>query len=393
MSRQQLELLVNDDSLRVPFGIVELQAAEGQLANLNVQRQPSVPAVPEDIRKLSENAWQIILPNEWFRLVFYYVSLIAYEPIANVNAISTPEAWQSTLDAARSASPNRPVANTLVFDGLPAAENCFPRIVSQAAFHAIHRIMTWTEFQWTVQPYNRLKPAQTPTPDAQESTRTKILVVFSSDPTRSREQIENIKTQLSFVPEFFDELRPINQEMVPDVSYLQVDNSSGKPICRTRSLLPDQSQVLSEALVHVDTSIPWDAMVYGDSLADSILHAYDLHNALPAKRIWPANCPEFPHNWARRELSDDIPRYPGEPDVNIAVYPKGPERLLLDRWLFWSWQSGRWTWAEIYEDERRKASLARDKRDASGNPDRARTARKRASDYAEWIKCSLRSGR
>ena len=403
MSRQQLELLVSDDSMQVPFGIVELQAAEGQLANLNLDQLPTLAGLHPEIVQDVEQTVKLMKLNEWGRLAFFYLSFIPHELPNDKDAIPDREAWLQVLSQAQKEVEPRWIADVMFFDGLPDPTDWRPRIISLAASHSIHDVMASDirpRQTLPIFPYERLngpqppvsrQPAANPQPE-----KRKILIVISPDPERVWDQIQKIKTQLSFVPEFFDELRPTNQEMVAGVSYLQVDNSSGKPICRTRSLSPDRTEVIYQEIAHIKTSMPWDAMAYGDNLANSFLKAYDLQAVLPPPgdgRKWPADCPEHPCNWLLRSLDDPMPPYPGEPDLKLAPYPKGKEKLELDRWLFWTWKSGRVTWPEICKKSIKFGRLARPKKDpetplkkAPGKADsQARTAKRRALAYAEWI--------
>jgi len=400
MSRHQLEQLVSDASLQVPFGIVELQPVPGQIAELNLSRKSISPDLPIEIRDLVDRSVCTMLPNEWAGLVFFYVSLIPYQLPENKDLFSTPESWQETLEHARAASPTRPIANVMFFDGLPATPDCYPRIISLAAFNAIQRVMAINDLELRVWPYERFNGHQSPTTQqtaaTQEPEKVKLLVVISPYPEQAWDQIQKIKTQLSVVPEFFEQFRPSNQEMVPGITYLQVDNTGGDPVCQARSLSPDQGQIISETIAHIQTSKPWSAMVYGDNLASAILDAYDLSVSLPPPgngRKWPADCPEHPCNWLTRRLDEPMPPYPGEPDSSIATYPKAVDKLELDRWLFWSWQCGRWSWPKIYEASSAFGQLARPKDRISEEPDKSRTARTRAANYAEWMGYKLRPGR
>ncbi|HBJ35361.1 MAG TPA: hypothetical protein DDZ51_11545, partial [Planctomycetaceae bacterium] len=164
--------------------------------------------------------------------------------------------------------------------------------------------------------------------------------------------------------------------------------------CYARYVTDDQDRVMGDDVPHIKTSIAWQSLVYGDNLGKAILRSYDINATLPPpgpKRRWPAPLPVHPVNWLTRSIDSEMPDFPGEPS-NTQPYGHSIDRLMLDRWLFWSWQCGRWTWPEICAHGSEIGPLARWKEDAGKNPDQSKTAKKRAKEYGDWIGVTLRRG-
>ena len=401
VTRQQLEAIVSDPSLQVPFGVVELSLANGQIEDLRLEQIPGTEQVHVGIRDEVRRTLAAMKLNEWGRLVFFYLSHVPVECPANM---PDHAAWEVFLaDVNRQLHP-RAIANVMFFDGLPDPNDHRPRLISLAAHDAIHEVMTTDGREtrplpaFSIKLPNVKQESNSSRSASIDSGRTiKLLFVIHPRPDEAWGIMTRIAAELHFVPEFLHELQPAAQEMVPGLTYLQVDQNDGRASCSSRAIAPDRNDIINGSVVHIETSPPWVAMVYGDNLGAAILEAHQLSESLPPpgpERKWPVAsglAQSHPFNWLTRDLQDEIPRFSEEPDG--ASYPPGEGKLHLDRWLFWNWQCGRWTWTEICKQSGAIGQLARAKRNTAQSPDQTKTAKARAQQYGKWLRIALRTGR
>lgn len=403
MLRHQLAQIANDASLQVPFGIVELSAADVQSRDLALDRLPIVSGVHPDVIIDVNRTISLMKLNEWARLVFFYLSRIPFQLPPELENAADHQAWQEVIAQAQQDYPQHKIASTVLFDGLPDPAIARPRLLSQAAQRAIQSVMAEDIRPRRTLPtfvYERLNQSPNPPSPAtaiessEDENTVKIFVAISPQPVETWNAVQRLRNQLSFVPEFFNDLRPVDHEMVSGVTYLQVDQAGSKSACYARCVTDDQGRVMGNDVLHIKTSIAWQSLIYGDNLGRAILQSYDLSATLPPpgpKRRWPGPPPVHPVNWLTRPIDSEMPLFPGEPS-STQPYGHSVDKLVLDRWLFWTWQCGRWTWLEICTHANNIGPIARWKRDAGIRPDQSKTAKKRAGEYGTWVGIALRPG-
>jgi len=374
--REDLERVAS--KLDVPFAVVQA----GSDANWDAARQePNLDQLADDIRREVEPFLAAAGFTELVRLAFYYASRV---PFTVPNEVPS---WTDVLAGAANAA-GGPVWRIPIIDGLPDPANATDRLLTARTGAALHDIRAlWRRHEPTGRlPTFRTANLRTCPPRNGGASR---LVIFHHRPETIWNWLSDLLNETGFCPDFLVRSDPPLGETVAGMSYVQRGDDSR---CIETRVHDDGVGYTQRECELVETpGFEWTAVAHGPSLGRAIINAFDLDRQLPHQdtRMWPAESPEHPKDWLVREMSDDMPRYPNEP----IEYRHGAERLAQDRWLFWTWQCGRWRWLEIDPVAKEGRVLIRRKVDSGPSSDRESAYRGRAKAYAAWVGLNLRPGR
>lgn len=368
--------------LNVPFAVV--QADSGTDWTI-AQRAPCLDQLVDENRREAEYLFRHAGFSEVMRVAFFYASRVPFphpDEAQPLREIRLP----AEADTGCRVWPEP------IYDGLPDPSDARPRLMTFATGVALHDMFAHSvgidhpSGEHQPLPTFMTSPLQNGLPPSGNECR---LVIFSIDPARVWRQLREMLDETGFFPSFLSRCNPSLCETVAGMSYVTRPEGSG---CRETKI--DDGGVSYKVLpcVLIETpELEWLAIAHGPHLGQAIVNAFDLEQRLPPAedRVWPAPGPEHPRIWLTRELESEIPPYHEE----ASEYPKGSDRLNQDRWLYWTWQSGRWTWPEISNAADGKGVHFRPKAGSSPSPDRTRSLKLRATTYAKWIGQELRKGR
>lgn len=236
--------------------------------------------------------------------------------------------------------------------------------------------------------------------------RLKVLQLIVRRPGASFAALRNFCSKHRIRLSFLHDLDPPDDEILVGLTYLRRESLDNGGTCTQRQRHMITREVSTHAAPYIKKPSHWNAMVYGENLGLAIIAEIERQvRAENNKKLRPAgggdteedagkqgkmvaDAEQCPHESARKieRLNSSMPPYQREPDA--ATYPERAAKLdkvdkekalEMGRWIFWNWQSGKWTWQDIVTAFDRKF----------GKIGREHTTRetlgRRADLYVKWV--------